>query len=97
MSEEKCLSRNQWKYRIGTGKTPVVLSLIMLAIFGGLSICIQIKEQGFYFQTTPVNGTYYKYTDIEQCWEVERVYRHRRGADRQDRIPIPAMCSLSVS
>ena len=31
------LENNKWKYKMGSGELPVVLTLIMFAIFGGLT------------------------------------------------------------
>lgn len=63
---------------------PGLLGIIMALIILGVAIVryfcfqIQIGEQGFYYQTTPFNGTYFNYTDIERCWEVEWVTPRRR-------------------
>ncbi len=38
-----------WKYEISTGKTPVVLSSIMLAMFGGLTFWLHETKNGAFF------------------------------------------------
>lgn len=92
----------KWKYEIGTGKMPVILSFIMLALFGGLAIWmysnrngafvfglllailmllvflvavfrylyyrVWIGKDGFFYQTSPVNGRYYEYGEVEKAW-----------------------------
>lgn len=40
------MDTNQWKYKIGTGKTPVFLSLGMLLLFGGLTLWLHKTENG---------------------------------------------------
>lgn len=42
------MNRHQWKYRIGSGKTPVILSLGMLALFGGMSVWLHRSNNGAY-------------------------------------------------
>lgn len=44
---------------------------------------VMIEEKGFYYQTTPFNGTYFEYQDIDRCWKVQKVYRRRRSTTRQ--------------
>lgn len=92
----------RWKYEIGTGKMSVILSFLMLALFGGLAIWmysskngafifglllailmflvfmvaafqylyykVRIGKDGFFYQTSPVNGRYYEYCEIEKAW-----------------------------
>lgn len=45
------MEKTQWKYKIGSGKTPVVLSLIMLAIFGGVTGWLYSENNGAFFFT----------------------------------------------
>ncbi len=40
-----------WKYEIGTGKTPVVMTLLMLALFGGLTIWLYQTQNGAFLFT----------------------------------------------
>lgn len=40
------MESRQWKYKIGSGKTPVVLSLIMFAIFGGVTGWLYSENNG---------------------------------------------------
>lgn len=56
--------------------------LLVTTIFTYFCFQVKIEEEGFYYQTTPFNGTYYLYKDIARCWEVKRVYRYRRSANR---------------
>ena len=39
----------QWKYKIGAGKLPVILSLGMTILFGSLSVWLHKTENGAYF------------------------------------------------
>ena len=39
----------QWKYKIGAGKMPVILSLGMTILFGGLSVWLHKTDNGAYF------------------------------------------------
>jgi len=40
----------QWKYKIGSGKMPMILTLIMFALFGGLTIWLyRVKNGAFLF------------------------------------------------
>lgn len=40
------LENKQWKYKIGSGKTPVILTFIMLALFGGLALWLHSTQNG---------------------------------------------------
>lgn len=40
------MENKQWKYRIGSGKTPVVLMFIMSALFGGLAVWLYSTDNG---------------------------------------------------
>lgn len=33
----------QWKYKIGSGKMPMILTFMMLVLFGGLAIWLQFN------------------------------------------------------
>ena len=91
-----------WKYKIGSGKMPVILTLIMFSLFGGLTAWLYsasnsafiftglfsailialvfatgyrlafykvlIGKDGFYYQTGPGNGKFYKYAEVEKAW-----------------------------
>ncbi len=41
---------------------------------------VTIDDKGFYVRTTPFNGRYYRYTAIQSCKEIRRVYRRRSGS-----------------
>lgn len=45
------MKKAQWKYKIGSGKTPVVLTLIMLAIFGCLTGWLYSESNGAFLFT----------------------------------------------
>lgn len=51
MIGEKALEEKQWKYKIGAGKMPVVLTLIMFAAFGGLTAWLYSTENGAFIFT----------------------------------------------
>lgn len=60
----------------------IVIFLLVSTLFTYFCFQIKIEEEGFYYQTNPFNGTYFHYGDITRSWEVKRVYRHRRSANR---------------
>lgn len=41
---------------------------------------VRIDRSGFYVQTNPFNGKYYRYDRIRSCGAIEKVYRHRRSS-----------------
>ena len=43
------MDKEQWKYKIGTGRTPVFLALGMAILFGGLSLWLHKTGNGAYF------------------------------------------------
>lgn len=45
------MENTQWKYKVGSGKTPVVLTLIMFAIFGGLTGWLYSENNGAFLFT----------------------------------------------
>ena len=45
------LENTQWRYKIGSRKTPVVLSLVMLAIFGGVTGWLYSENNGAFLFT----------------------------------------------
>ena len=49
MIGENTLEDKQWKYKIGAGKLPVILSLGMTILFGSLSVWLHKTENGAYF------------------------------------------------
>ncbi len=53
------------------------LAILIVSIIRYSCLKIQIGNKGFYFQSNPFNGKYYKYSDIKSCKEVLKVYRHR--------------------
>lgn len=59
-----------------------VVSLWLLIILFIRYFCfkVYIGSDGFYFQTNPFNGEYYRYSDIESCSEEIRVSRNRYTA-----------------
>lgn len=65
---------------IGIGFSVYILGYTLLNHFCFL---VTIEEKGFYYQTTPFNGTFFEYRDIDRCWTVQKVYRHRRSTTRQ--------------
>lgn len=44
--EQKIMEDKQWKYKIGSGKRPMILTLIMFALFGGLTIWLHNIQNG---------------------------------------------------
>lgn len=56
--------------------------VLISALFNFFCFQIKIEEEGFYYQTNPFNGTYFSYQDITRSWEVKRVFRYRRSANR---------------
>lgn len=61
----------------------VIAAFVLInALFTFFCFQIKIEQTGFYYQTNPFNGTYFDYQDITRSWEVERVYRYRRSANR---------------
>lgn len=65
---------------IGVGISAYILLHSFLNHFCFL---VTVEENGFYYKTTPFNGAYYRYQDIDRCWTVQKVYRRRRSANRQ--------------
>ena len=45
------MKNTQWKYKIGSGKTPVILTLIMFAIFGGVTAWLYSENNGAFLFT----------------------------------------------
>lgn len=43
------MDKKQWKYKIGAGKMPVILSLGMTILFGSLSVWLHKTDNGAYF------------------------------------------------
>ena len=50
------MEEKQWKYKIGTGKMPVVLSLGMTILFGGLSVWLHKTDNGAHFFADILTG-----------------------------------------
>ena len=99
------MDNTQWKFKVGGRAQGLIPSLIMLTLFGGVTIYLYtihhgaflfgllltiimlvltfltifrgifvkllIGEEGFYHQTKPGNGRYYKYSEIEEAWQSE--------------------------
>lgn len=57
--------------------------ILLHALLNHFCFLVMIEEKGFFYQTTPFNGTFFEYQDIDRCWSVQKVYRHRRSATRQ--------------
>lgn len=60
----------------GAGAVAMVVVIAYLAVRMH-SFQVKIDARGFYLRTTPFNGKYYRFTDIKECREIRRVYRHR--------------------
>ena len=58
----------------------IVAALIYL-IVDYFCFKVWIGTDGFYCRTTPFNGQYYSYSEIVDCEEVRKAYRHGVGAD----------------
>ncbi len=97
------MEEDRWKYKVGGRPVGLIPALVLLAVFGGLSIwlycshngaflftlfltaatfvlilcCIYravfvkvlFGERGFYHQTQPGNGRYFRYSEILKAWE----------------------------
>lgn len=57
----------------------IVMAATVLLILIVRYFCfkVQIGNKGFYYRTTPFNGQYYEYSEIVDCKEIKKVYRHR--------------------
>lgn len=51
--------------------TAIMLILIILSIFRGIFVKVLLGEDGFYHQTKPGNGRYYRYSEIKEVWQNE--------------------------
>ena len=49
--------------------TIIMLVIIFLSILRSIFVKVLIYEDGFYHQTKPGNGRYYKYSEISQAWQ----------------------------
>lgn len=59
---------------------PSIVIIIIIALFlfnYYLFFQVKIEKNSFYYQTTPFNGRYYKYSEIADCRKIKRVVRHR--------------------
>lgn len=58
-----------------------VIALYLLITLSIRYFCfkVYIGSEGFYFQSTPFNGKYYEYIDIQSCKEELKIYRHRHS------------------
>lgn len=59
---------------------PSIAIIIIIALFlfnYYLFFQVKIEKNSFYYQTTPFNGRYYKYSEIADCRKIKRVVRHR--------------------
>lgn len=45
------MTNKQWKYKIGSGKTPVILTFFMFAVFGGITAWLYIIDNGAFILT----------------------------------------------
>lgn len=57
--------------------------ILVFSLMNHFCFLVKIEEEGFYLQTTPFNGRYYLYRDIDRSWIVKKVYRRRRSTNRQ--------------
>ena len=48
---QKVMEDKQWKYIIGSGKMPMILALIMFALFGGITIWLHRVQNGAFLFT----------------------------------------------
>ena len=60
----------------------ILLFSIVRAFSHGLFYMLKIQKDGFYCRTNPLNGRYYRYSDILDCCLVESQRNMRRGATR---------------
>lgn len=69
----------------GTG---ILLALVVLIKSVVQYCCFKVKidRAGFYFQSNPFNGAYYKYSDIQSCREELKSARHGRIGERGTRV-----------
>ena len=44
--EQKIMEDKQWKYKIASGKMPMILTFMMLVLFGGLAIWLHKIQNG---------------------------------------------------
>lgn len=56
----------------------MALYILVSLINSNLFFRVKIEENGFYCQTNPVNGQYYKYSEITHCERIKKVVRNRR-------------------
>ena len=54
----------------------------LLSVYSALFFKVFVDKDGFYFQTAPGNGRYYRYSDILDCCLVESQRNMRRSATR---------------
>ena len=60
----------------------ILLFSIVRAFSHGLFYMLKIQKDGFYCRTNPLNGRYYRYSDILDCCLVESQRNMRRSATR---------------
>lgn len=48
---QKIMEDKQWNFKIGSGKMPMILTLIMFVLFGGLSIWLYRVQNGAFLFT----------------------------------------------
>ena len=59
------------------GGVALTLGLVVLSVVRYFCFQVRIGTTGFYVQSTPFNGRYYDYRDIQHCEVQQSVYRHR--------------------
>lgn len=64
---------------VGTGVL-LVLGILIVLVIRYFCFKVRIGSAGFYFQSTPLNGKYYSYSDIISCRIEKKVYHHRRSS-----------------
>lgn len=57
-----------------------LLCIVIWLIIRYVCFKVLIGENGFYFQSAPLNGRFYQYSDIKNCREVLKTYHHH-GTD----------------
>lgn len=48
--------------------TAFMLVIAIHTIYVHIFVRLMISDEGFYFQTSPLNGRYYSYSEVEKAW-----------------------------
>lgn len=68
---------------VGLGGLTAFFAIIcVLSAYGAMSFKLLVDKDGFYCRTNPLNGRYYRYSDILDCCLVESQRNMRRSATR---------------